>query len=156
MTLASSTTVGSDLDVRLLSGTIGAEIRGVDLKTDLDADTVLAVRALLVAPQGRVLPRPAPAARGAPPFAAYFGSRPRPTPSMPGLPGHPEVFEIDYSRPRELYARMAKSRRDAASRGTPTSPSWSGHPSVDPQRGRDPAEPAATPCSRTRTPPTRG
>ena len=34
-----------ELDVRPLSGTIGAEIRGVDVAEPLDADTMAAVRA---------------------------------------------------------------------------------------------------------------
>ena len=34
----------TDLDVRLLSPTIGAEVRGVDCAADLDDDTVAAIR----------------------------------------------------------------------------------------------------------------
>jgi len=44
-----STTIGVDLDVTALSGTIGAELRGLDLRRPLDAPTLAAVRDALVA-----------------------------------------------------------------------------------------------------------
>ena len=110
ITEASPTTTTADaptapaLDVRLLSGTIGAEIRGVDVR-HLDADTVAAIRQVWVRAPGRVLPRPAPrpgrAPRLRPPASA---SPPRATRSSPASTDNPEVFEIDYTAAGELYA----------------------------------------------------
>ena len=51
------------LDVTPLSGTIGAEIRGLDLRDRSTTTTVAAIRARLARAQGRVLPRPAPRPR---------------------------------------------------------------------------------------------
>ena len=93
---------GVDLDVTLLSGTIGAEIRGVDLRQPLDADTLAAVRAIWV--QRRVVFFPGqhldPAQHVA--FARQFGEVTPAHPVIPGIDGHPEVFEIDYGQVREL------------------------------------------------------
>jgi taurine dioxygenase len=104
MTITSSLPAGVDLDVRLLSGNIGAEIRGVDLKSELDADTVLALRTLLLRHKVVFFPGQhlEPAQHRA--FAAYFGSVTPAHPVVPGLPDHPEVFEIDYSKAAQTYA----------------------------------------------------
>jgi len=91
-----------DLDVTLLSGSIGAEIRGVDLKQPLDTDTLAAVRAVWV--QRRVVFFPGqhldPAQHVA--FARQFGEVTPAHPVIPGIEGHPEVFEIDYGKAGEL------------------------------------------------------
>jgi taurine dioxygenase len=102
----------TDLSVRLLSATIGAEIRGVDLKQPLDSDTVAAIRALLL--ERRVVffrdQHLVPEEHLA--FARYFGE---PTPGHPVLPGlaeHPEVFEIDYSFAEQFVEQFTKSGGD--------------------------------------------
>ena len=130
MTLTSSLPAGVDLDVRLLSGNIGAEIRGVDLTTNLDPDTVLALRTLLLRhkvvffPGQHLEPGAAPSPRrtSAPSTPAH--------PVVPGLPDHPEVFEIDYSKAARPTRRMAMSPASRVWHGTPTSRSSSGRRSA--------------------------
>ena len=111
MTIAPVPTA-TDLSVRLLSATIGAEIRGVDLKQPLDVDTVAAIRALLL--ERRVVffrdQHLRPEEHLA--FARYFGE---PTPGHPVLPGldeYPEVFEIDYSFAEQFVDEFTKSGGD--------------------------------------------
>ncbi|MCU1454172.1 MAG: Taurine dioxygenase [Acidimicrobiales bacterium] len=92
-----------DLDVRHLSGTIGAEIRGLDVR-QLDAETVAAIRQVWL--ERRVVFFPGqhldPAEHLA--FARHFGEPTEGHPVVPGVPGNPELFEIDYSATGNLYA----------------------------------------------------
>ena len=37
-------------------------------------------------------------------FASYFGTPTEGHPVIPGIPGYPNIFEIDYTKARELYA----------------------------------------------------
>jgi alpha-ketoglutarate-dependent taurine dioxygenase len=96
------TTTSVALDITPLSGTIGAEIRGVDLKNDLEPEVVRSIRDALL--QYGVIFFPGqhlqPAEQVA--FAANFGELTPAHPVLPGLPGFPEVFEIDYSKTRTL------------------------------------------------------
>lgn len=91
-----------DLDVRLLSGTIGAEIRGVDVR-HLDAEAVAAIRQIWL--ERRVVFFPDqhldPAEHVA--FARLFGEPTEGHPVVPGIDGTPEVFEIDYTQAAALY-----------------------------------------------------
>jgi taurine dioxygenase len=94
-----------DLDVTLLSGTIGAEIRGIDLRhLDADTHTVAAVRRIWV--ERRVVFFPGqhldPDEHLA--FARHFGEPTEGHPVIPGIEGNPEIFEIDYTAMGELYA----------------------------------------------------
>jgi taurine dioxygenase len=102
------------LDVRPLSGTIGAEIRGLDLKGPLDSRTVDAIRQTLL--RYRVVFFPGahlePAEHVA--FATNFGEVTPAHPVIPGIEGFPEVFEIDYSATAKLtaaYGDVAKNRK---------------------------------------------
>lgn len=102
--------VPDDLDVRLLSGAIGAEIRGVDVRR-VDDDTIGAIRTLWLRhkvvffPQQHLSPDEHRA------FAARFGELTPAHPVIPGIDGFPEVFEIDYSKARELYASYGELTR---------------------------------------------
>jgi taurine dioxygenase len=93
---------GVELDVVPLSGTIGAEIRGLDLR-DLDEATVAAIRRVWLDRKVVFFPDQhlEPAEHLA--FAARFGEPTEGHPVIPGLADHPEIFEIDYTAARELY-----------------------------------------------------
>ena len=99
------------LDVSHCSGTIGAVINGLDLRAVDDA-TIEAIR--LVWQERRVVFFPGqdldPSSHLA--FASRFGTPTEGHPVIPGIKGFPEVFEIDYTKNRELYA----SYGDVASR----------------------------------------
>ena len=92
-----------ELDVRPLSGVIGAEIRGVALR-HLDDETVAQIRRIWLErkvvffPGAHLTPEEHLA------FASRFGEPTEGHPVVPGIEGRPEVFEIDYSAARELYA----------------------------------------------------
>jgi alpha-ketoglutarate-dependent taurine dioxygenase len=99
-----------DLDVVPLSGTIGAVIRGLDLQalahgrdgSEGDEATVAAIRRVWLDRKVVFFPGQhlEPADHLA--FAARFGEPTEGHPVIPGIDGHPEVFEIDYSAAREL------------------------------------------------------
>ncbi len=104
---------GVELDLTPLSGTIGSEIRGVDLTQPLDDATIAAIRKVWV--ERRVVFFPGqhltPAQHTA--FAAQFGELTPAHPVIPGIDGHPEVFEIDYGQAGRLaaqYGSVAKFR----------------------------------------------
>ncbi len=92
-----TTIAGVDLDITPLSRTIGAAIRGVDLRAPLDEGTVAAIRHTLN--ERRVIFFPGacltPAEHVA--FARYFGEVTDAHPVVRGLEEHPEVFQIDYA-----------------------------------------------------------
>jgi alpha-ketoglutarate-dependent taurine dioxygenase len=100
MTITSDPVVA--LDVRPLSGTIGAEIRGVDLKRELEPDTVAVIRGLLLEHKVIFFPEQhlEPAQHVA--FARLFGEVTPAHPVIPGIEGFPEVFEIDYTIAKQL------------------------------------------------------
>jgi len=94
------TTTTVDLSVTPKSASIGADIRGVDLREPLDAETVAALRALLLRHKVIFFPgqhlEPAHHLE----FARAFGE---PTPAhlvIPGIAGFPEIFQIDYQAGR--------------------------------------------------------
>ena len=100
------------LDVTPLSGSIGAEIRGVDLR-HLDDAAVTAIRAVWLERKVVFFPGQdlSPAEHLA--FASRFGDPTEGHPVIPGIATHPEIFEIDYSA-RELraaYGDVSTQRR---------------------------------------------
>jgi alpha-ketoglutarate-dependent taurine dioxygenase len=90
------------LDVRKLSGTIGAEIRGVDLKTTLDPATVAAIRGALLDHKVIFFPGQHLDPDQHLAFAGHFGEITPAHPVIPGIDGHPEVFQIDYTLARQV------------------------------------------------------
>ncbi|MEI7593347.1 MAG: TauD/TfdA family dioxygenase [Actinomycetes bacterium] len=102
------------LDVTLLSGTIGAEIRSIDLRTDLDDSTVAAIRQIWLDRKVVFFPGQDldPAQHVA--FAKRFGEPTDGHPIIPGIAEQPEVFEIDYTKSAQLgaaYGGVAKRSR---------------------------------------------
>ncbi|MGP0032189.1 MAG: TauD/TfdA dioxygenase family protein [Acidimicrobiales bacterium] len=103
------------LEITPLSGTIGAELRGVDLKERLDAASVAEIHRALV--QFKVIFFPAQHLTAAEhkAFALQFGEITNAHPVVPGLGEHREVFEIDYSKTRGMDARLSDKRARARS-----------------------------------------
>ena len=97
------TVSGVALDVTPLSGTIGAVIRGLDLR-DLDDATVAAVRRVWLDRKVVFFPGQHLDPDSHQAFAARFGEITEGHPVIPGLKGAPNVFEIDYSKARNIYA----------------------------------------------------
>jgi taurine dioxygenase len=98
------TTTALALDLAPLSGTIGAEIRGLDLHQPLSDETVAAVRQALLDYKVIFFPGAHLDAAEHKRFATYFGEITNAHPVVPGIGDHKEVFEIDYSKVREMLA----------------------------------------------------
>jgi len=92
--------VGERLEITLLTPNIGAEIRGVDLATELSDETIASIRSawlehLVVFFPDQELKPDAQAA-----FARRFGEITEGHPVEPSLPGHPNVLPIDSVKDR--------------------------------------------------------
>jgi alpha-ketoglutarate-dependent taurine dioxygenase len=90
------------LDIAPLSGTIGAEIRNVDLHHNLAPETVAAIRQALLDYKVIFLPGQHLSPGEHKEFAAYFGEITNAHPVIPGIGEHREVFEIDYTQARQV------------------------------------------------------
>lgn len=91
------------LDVEPLSGSIGAVIRGVDVR-DLDEATVSAIRHVWLERKVVFFPGQHLAPQEHLDFASRFGVPTEGHPVIPGIDGFPNIFEIDYTKARDLYA----------------------------------------------------
>jgi len=98
-----STLITTDLDVRPLSASIGAEIRGVDLREADDA-TVAEIRRIWLDRKVVFFPGQHLDQADHQAFAARFGELTEGHPVVPSVDGYPNIFEIDYSKAKELYA----------------------------------------------------
>ncbi len=87
-----------------LSATIGAEIRGVDLAQPLADSVVARIRELLLEYKVIFFPGQHLDPEGHVTLASYFGEPTPAHPVLPGIDGHPEVFEIDYTKAAQLRA----------------------------------------------------
>ena len=92
----------TDLDVTYLSGTIGAVINDIDVRT-VDAATVAAIRRVWLARKVIFFRSQHLSPDEHLTFARHFGDPTEGHPVIPGVKDHPQVFEIDYSAGRELY-----------------------------------------------------
>jgi taurine dioxygenase len=104
-----TTAVGTQIiSVTPLSGTIGAEIRGVDLHKPLAAAESDEIRRALLNYKVIFLPGQHldPAEHKA--FAGAFGELTNAHPVIPGIAEHREVFEIDYTKSREFSRSRAE------------------------------------------------
>ncbi len=100
-----TTTIPLQLDIAPLSGTIGAEIRGLDLHHPLDPETVATVRQALLDYKVIFFPGAHLNPQEHKDFASLFGPITEAHPVIPGLDEHKEVFEIDYTKARTRYAQ---------------------------------------------------
>jgi alpha-ketoglutarate-dependent taurine dioxygenase len=92
------------LDVTPLSGTIGAVIGGLDLSQPLSPDVIAAVRKVWLDRKVVFFSEQDLNPEQHLAFAVQFGEPTEGHPVVPGLTERPEVFEIDYSAARQLYA----------------------------------------------------
>jgi alpha-ketoglutarate-dependent taurine dioxygenase len=106
-------TTTTAFEVTPLSGTIGAELRGLDLHRPLDPEVVAAIRQTLLDRKVIFFPGQHLSPTEHVAFARQFGETTNAHPVIPGLADHPEIFEIDYTRARTMLPpdRDAPSRR---------------------------------------------
>jgi len=90
------------LDITPLSGTIGAELRDVDLHEPLGDQTVAAIRQALLDYKVIFFPGQHLSPDEHKHFATYFGELTNAHPVVPGIGEHKEVFELDYTKIRAM------------------------------------------------------
>ena len=109
----SLTTAPTRLTLEPLSGSIGTVVHDLDVR-DLDDATIAALRDVWLDRKVLFFPRQDLTPAEHVTFARRFGEVTESHPVIPGIDGQPEVFELDYSRPRELatqYGDVAYRRQ---------------------------------------------
>jgi len=97
------------LDIAPLSGTIGAEVRNVDLHQPLDPAALTAVRQALLDYKVIFFPGQHLSPEEHKAFAASFGEITVAHPVVKGLDEHREVFEIDYTKAAQFAGTRANT-----------------------------------------------
>jgi taurine dioxygenase len=97
-----TTLAPTDLEVTRLSGTIGALITGVDLR-EADDETIARIRQAWLDHKVVFFPGQHLNESEHQAFAARFGDLTEGHPIVPSVEGYPNLFEIDYTKSRELY-----------------------------------------------------
>ena len=90
----------TDLDIRKITARIGAEVRGVDLSTELSADTVTALRDALNTHKALVFRNVNIDDAGQERFVRSFGELTTAHPTVPAVEGAPNVLPVDSERGR--------------------------------------------------------
>ena len=86
------------LDIRRVTGRIGAEVAGLDLSHPLEADTVAALRAAVNEHKALVFSDVHLDDAGQERFAGYFGPLTTAHPTVPAVAGAPNVLPVDSER----------------------------------------------------------
>jgi alpha-ketoglutarate-dependent sulfate ester dioxygenase len=89
------TSTSTRLDVRKVTGRIGAEIIGVDPTRDLDTDTIASIRAALNEHKALVFRDVDLDDAGQQRFAGYFGELTKAHPTVPSVTGAANVLPVD-------------------------------------------------------------
>jgi len=89
---------GIALDIRKITGRIGAEVRGVDIGGELDKATVSAIRAALNEHKALVFTDVDLDDAGQERFASQFGPLTSAHPTVPAVDGAPNVLPVDSER----------------------------------------------------------
>ncbi|WP_270889535.1 TauD/TfdA dioxygenase family protein [Pedococcus sp. 5OH_020] len=89
------TAIATDRDVRKITGRIGAEIVGVDITADLDADTVEFLNQALLEHKALVFRRAPLTDEQQERFAAHFGPLTTAHPTVASAPGAPRILPVD-------------------------------------------------------------
>ena len=153
--MTTTRTTPVQLDITPLSGTIGAEIRNVDLHRPLGPEVVAAIRQALLDYKVIFFPGQHLSPAEHKHFATYFGEITNAHPVIPGIDEHKEVFEIDYTQTRQMPRSVRRASTASGTSGTPTSPSSRRRRSGRSSTPSSSPRPVATPCGPTPTPPTR-
>ncbi len=90
--------ISKNFDIHPVSGRIGAEITGVDLSADLSDGIIGEIRKALVQYKVLFFRRQQLDAGGQVAFARRFGEVTTAHPTVPSLPKHPEVLDLDSSQ----------------------------------------------------------
>jgi taurine dioxygenase len=85
-------------DINPVAGRIGAEIIGLDLRTDLSNDIIREIRQTLVTYKVIFFRQQQIDSHQQIGFARRFGELTIAHPTVPSLPGHPEILDLDYGR----------------------------------------------------------
>jgi alpha-ketoglutarate-dependent taurine dioxygenase len=87
-----------NFDITPIAGRIGAELVGVNLSTDLSDNIISEIREALVHYKVIFFRRQQLDAHGQVAFARRFGEVTTAHPTVPSLPEHPEILDLDYGR----------------------------------------------------------
>jgi len=87
-----------NIEVKPIAGRIGAKIKGVNLAENLSDEIISEIRKALVQYKVIFFRGQELDANGQVDFARRFGEITTAHPTVPSLPGHPEVLDLDYSR----------------------------------------------------------
>lgn len=93
-----NTYTSKTFDIQPVAGRIGAEIVGLDLSADLSDDIIADIRKALVHYKVIFFRRQQLDAKGQVAFARRFGEVTTAHPTVPSLPEHPEILDLDYGR----------------------------------------------------------
>lgn len=98
-----STIEGTSIDIRKITGRIGAELRGVDLSRDLDRATIAAIRSELNRHKALVFVDADLDDDGQQRFAGYFGELTTAHPTLPAQEDAPSVLPVDSENGRSNH-----------------------------------------------------
>ncbi len=98
-----TTSVGTNLGIRKLTARIGAEVTGIGPELELDAQTVIAIRAALNEHRALVFRGISIDDAGQQRFARYFGELTTAHPTIPAADGAPSVLPVDSEDGRVNY-----------------------------------------------------
>ena len=94
------TAIATALDVRKITGRIGAEVSGLDLSEQLTPDTIAAIRAALNEHKALLFRTARLDDEGQQRFAAYFGPLTAAHPTVPSIDGEPNILPVDSEQGR--------------------------------------------------------
>jgi alkyl sulfatase len=97
MTATATTT---DLDIRKITGRIGAEVAGLDLSRPLLPDTIATIRAALNEHKALLFRNARLDDEGQQRFAGYFGQLTSAHPTVPAVDGAPNILPVDSEQGR--------------------------------------------------------
>ncbi|HEY3633326.1 MAG TPA: TauD/TfdA family dioxygenase [Jatrophihabitantaceae bacterium] len=95
-----ATATATDLDIRKITGRIGAEVAGLDLSRPLLPDTIATIRAALNEHKALLFRNARLDDEGQQRFAGYFGQLTSAHPTVPAVDGEPNILPVDSEQGR--------------------------------------------------------